>query len=56
MSCYVTFTSHLSTVCEEREFKCIESGVCIDNDFICDRLHQCSDGSDENTPECGKNL
>ena len=54
LTCNVTFISHLLTVCNEREFKCEESGVCIDNHFICDVLSQCSDGSDENTPECGK--
>lgn len=41
-------------VCEEKEFKCVESGVCVSIDEVCDGNRDCSDDSDENTPECGK--
>lgn len=52
--CYVTFTSHHVTVCDENEFKCEESGVCINDDLYCDGRSHCSDDSDEDNPTCGK--
>lgn len=48
--------SHCFSVCDEMEFKCEESGSCINDGFVCDGRSHCSDGSDENTPECCKTI
>ena len=43
----------IHAVCNEDEFQCLESGVCILASSECDdRRYDCSDNSDEDNPEC----
>ena len=48
--------SHCFAVCDEMEFRCEGSGLCIHEYYICDGYSHCSDSSDENTPECGETM
>ena len=43
----------IHAVCNEDEFQCLESGVCILASRECDGYsYDCSDNSDEDNPEC----
>ena len=45
--------SLILTECKENEFKCVSSGRCIWDQWLCDGHDACEDGSDEHPDICG---
>jgi len=41
------FSLWLSVACDESEFECHTSGLCIPEDYVCDGDDDCEDKSDE---------
>lgn len=39
--------------CSKKMFKCKLNGACINQHYVCDGKHDCSDGSDESFENCG---
>ena len=44
------------TTCTENQWRCEDSGACIDMGFLCDRVPDCDDYSDENRTLCDVRL
>ena len=42
------------TECKAGEMKCFADKLCLPNDYICDGIKDCSDGSDERSEICGE--
>ena len=42
--------------CKENQWKCESTGACIPIEFLCDKVEDCGDGSDENRTRCHADL
>ncbi len=45
-----------SLACSDNEFKCVESGHCVEKKYRCDGRADCLDGSDETNCQTSKHL
>lgn len=41
--------------CKENEFRCLESGKCVEKSAVCDGFNNCDDNSDESSSICSIN-